>query len=342
MTGNLTFTESDILFFPYLCGYESQITGRLSPWCGVFNDAELLNYQYSQDLSYFYGVGPGSDGAATKVFLPYLDELMSLLMEGPGQQGTGPNGKFTVPNLIMSFLNDNQLAQLTSILGIFGRDKLPIDGYPGAHPYDISHFITMRGTVAFEVLNCSPSAPKPSSTASFSSSTTGLPVSKTSTVSGPASTGSSKPTTHVGTSTGRSTGTTSATGHSVTTTHSSTARVPTTIQTITVTASASECAATYTTSATKTHKYKRATPTNEVYIRILLNDAVYPVTHCQSGPGNSCLLSDYASFVHAQNEAAGDFVKYCNVTAAGHEASVPNGASFYTNLGLDYLTFVKP
>jgi len=325
VTGNLTFDESDILFFPYLCGYESQIQGRLSPWCAVFNDTELLNYQYSQDLAYYYGTGPGSDGAATKLFLPYMDELMTLLLEGPGQQGTGTNGTFTLPNLLMSFLNDNQLAQMTSILGIFPDEKLPIDHFPGAHLYDVSHWITMRGTVAFEVLNCSPSAPKPTTTASFSSSTTGSLI--------PTSTGSASDsiTTSPPTSTGLA-NSTSVGGSSTTVV----------IRTVTVTDSDCDAPTSTPSSAWASHKFKRTTPTNEVYIRIILNDAVYPVLDCQSGPGNSCPLSDYAAFIHAQNEAAGDFVNYCNVTAAGHETSVPNGASFFTNLGLDYLTFVRP
>ena len=123
VTGNLTFSETDILFLPYLCAYESQITGGLSPWCGVFTDDELKSYEYSQDLSYFYGDEPGSSGPAQKVFLPFLDRLMSLLMEGPGQQGKGLNcSTFTVPNLIMSFLNDGQISELTAAMGIFDAE----------------------------------------------------------------------------------------------------------------------------------------------------------------------------------------------------------------------------
>lgn len=384
VTGNLTFTENDLTFFPYLCGYESQITGRLSPWCGVFNDTELLNYQYSQDLAYYYGVGPGSSGAASKTFLPYLDELMSLLLEGPGQQGVGPNGNYTVPDLIMSFLNDNQIAMMTSVMGLFDDEKLPIDHYPGAHPYDVSHFITMRGTVAFEVLNCAASAPLASSSASFSSSTTGsLAPTSTATTSGSASGSSSSvsasttglsnstltastlvPKTTSSNASGKPTSSGSYSGHpsgtqtysnpggkptpsghpsgpeSYSTSHPTSAASPTIITiTQTHTVPGSDCAAP---TPTKAHKLKRSTPANELYIRIILNDAVYPVLDCQSGPGNSCLLTDYAAFIHEQNEAAGNFVEFCNVTAAGSESAVVNGASFYKDLTLDYLTFVKP
>lgn len=55
--GNLNFTDSDVSIFPYLCGFETQITGRESPWCNIFNEDELRKYEYAQDLRYYYGSG---------------------------------------------------------------------------------------------------------------------------------------------------------------------------------------------------------------------------------------------------------------------------------------------
>lgn len=55
--GNLTFTNSDVTNFPYLCGFETQITGHRSPWCNIFTDDELRKYEYAQDLRYYYGSG---------------------------------------------------------------------------------------------------------------------------------------------------------------------------------------------------------------------------------------------------------------------------------------------
>jgi hypothetical protein len=122
LSGNLTFEETEVLFFPYMCAYESQITGQLSPWCGVFTENELRKYAYSQDLSYFYSVGPGSIGPAKVLFLPFLESLISLLEKGPGQIGIGRDGtNFEVPNLIMAFLNDNQIAEMTAAMGILTR-----------------------------------------------------------------------------------------------------------------------------------------------------------------------------------------------------------------------------
>ena len=345
ITGNLTFSESDILFFPYLCAYESQILGRLSPWCSVFTDNEVKSYQYSQDLSYFYGDGPGSSGPAQKVFLPFLDGLMSLFMEGPGQQGKGLNGStFTVPDLIMSFLNDGQIAQMTAAMGIFDREgNLPIDHIPNNYLYNVAHFITMRGTVAFEVLNCDTSAPFRFSTASIrptpthcskctsTTSTTKAKHSKSRSSSldlgSLVSPGVISGTTTVGASHRFHTDPTPSSQHGV-----STMTIPTAV---------SDCPAVLTTYPTKHHSERSLTPSKKTYIRILFNDVVYPVANCQNGPGYSCLLSQYAAFIHEKNTAAGEFKDYCNVTNTNAATKI-NGAGFFTDLTLDYLTFLKP
>lgn len=58
--GNFNFTDSDVTNFRYLCGFETQITGRRSPWCNIFTDDELSKYEYAQDLRYYYGSGESS------------------------------------------------------------------------------------------------------------------------------------------------------------------------------------------------------------------------------------------------------------------------------------------
>jgi hypothetical protein len=243
VSGNLTFDETDIMFFPYLCGYESQLTGNLSPWCSVFTQDELRNYAYSQDLSYYYSVGPGASGPAPKLFLPFLQSLTTLLSKGPGQIGIAADGgSFTVPKLIMAFLNDNQIAEMTAAMGMFDNEaSLPDDHIPENHLYNVSHFITMRGTVAFEVLNCEVN------------------------------------------------------------------------------------------SGGKT--------SDELYLRILFNDAVYPIPRCQNGPGKSCLLSDYILMLETKSKEVGSWLDYCNVTETKEPVA---GASFFNDLSLDFLTMVSP
>jgi hypothetical protein len=78
------------------------------------------------------------------------------LSKGPGQTGTAADGgSFTVPNLIMAFLNDSQIAEMTAAMGISDHEEALPDTHVVANRlYNVAHFITMRGTVAFEVLNC--------------------------------------------------------------------------------------------------------------------------------------------------------------------------------------------
>jgi hypothetical protein len=112
ISGTLNFTSADVSLFPYLCGFESQITGTLSPWCGVFSDAELKQYEYAQDLRYYFGVGPGVD-LPSKMMLPFLNSLVGLLAQGPGINGTFANGtSYVLPDIITAFLNDGQITEL--------------------------------------------------------------------------------------------------------------------------------------------------------------------------------------------------------------------------------------
>ncbi|KAH8594811.1 histidine phosphatase superfamily [Bisporella sp. PMI_857] len=259
ITGNLTLTTSDVSIFPYLCGYESQITGRLSPFCSTFTDSELEQYQYRQDLRYYYGVGPGTD-LPSKMMLPFLNSLVALLAKGPGAEGIAKNGSaFDVPSIITAFLNDGQLTELTAATGVFDNEKpLSADKILRSRKYISSHFVSMRGTVAFERLNCI--------------------VKKGAAVTRPAVLPQSTSTTSQG---------------------------------------------------------------NQTFIRITLNDAVYPVPSCKDGPGKSCLLDSYVKLVGEKLKSAGDLISRCNVTTAGSPTTL-KGASFFTDLTGDWIDSVKP
>ena len=52
------------------------------------------------------------------------------------------------------------------------------------------------------------------------------------------------------------------------------------------------------------------------FMHIKLNDAIYPISNCKSGPGQSCPLASYQALVAKKPKAAGDFEKSCNVTAS--------------------------
>lgn len=270
VTGNLTFTASDIAQIPYLCGFESQITGRVSPWCNVFSDEELQHYQYSNDLRYYYGVGPGTVLPAT-MMLPYLNAVASLLQKGPRAiNGTAADGSdFSPPRLMVSFLNDGQLNELITASGVHDSQvELSDTEMDPNRLYIGNRFTTMRGTIGFERLNC---AVNPRS----GNSSDLLPQSQR--------TCSSK---------------------------------------------------------TKAPSFPTST-TNHTFLRVLLNDVVYPVPGCQNGPGYSCLLDDYVDLVGDKYNSSGNWAQNCGVTAAG-APEVVAGASFYTDLDGDFLQVISP
>lgn len=49
------------------------------------------------------------------------------------------------------------------------------------------------------------------------------------------------------------------------------------------------------------------------YVRYIVNDAVYPIQSCQSGPGFSCELSEFESYINKRLEGK-DYKTQCNVT----------------------------
>ncbi|KAI1463672.1 phosphoglycerate mutase-like protein [Daldinia caldariorum] len=239
--GNLSLTAGDIAQIPYLCGFESHITGRLSPWCDIFTDEELKQYEYSNDLRYYYGIGPGTD-LPKKMMTPFLNTLVGIL-QNETSTGVGINGStFNIPKLLVSFLNDGQLTELVTASGVFDEQPaLSATEKDDSRLWVGSRYVTMRGTIAFERLNCvKRSCRKPRDCPS-----SGL---------------------------------------------------------------------------------------SETYVRIRLNDAVYPIPSCRNGPGSSCQLSDYARYVAEKYAAEGDWITNCNVTVTKDTPTTVKGASFFTDL----------
>lgn len=201
------------------------------------------------------------------MMMPYLNALVSLLQQGPGINGTAANGSsFKLPDLLVSFLNDGQLVELISATGVFDNQPELSGTEITDSLFIASHFVTMRGTIAFERLNCQ--------------------------VDG----GSSNTTSNNGT----------ALSHSL-----------------------------------QRRGVNSTSSTNATYVRIKLNDAVYTLPSCKDGPGQSCLLSDYADYISEKYASEGNWIENCNVTTAGAPMTVA-GASFYTDLTSPWLQELPP
>ncbi|KAF8985820.1 histidine phosphatase superfamily [Cyathus striatus] len=142
--GNLTLMEGDVSLFPYHCGFEMQIVGKPSPWCGVFTEDEILEYEYRQDLRYWYGTG--SNSPTKNVMLPIVHSIANILSS---------KNLMTPSLLVMAFTHDNQINELASSSGIFDTQALlATDQMVEGRRYVSSWITPMRGTILWERLSC--------------------------------------------------------------------------------------------------------------------------------------------------------------------------------------------
>jgi acid phosphatase len=119
--GSFNLTEGDISSIPYLCGFETQITGTRSPFCDVLTEEEILGYEYAQDIRYWYGTGLGSDIEKYQM-LPIVEGLVQRFVDGPNVVYKLRNSTFVPPKVIANFANDGQINQIIAALGVFRTD----------------------------------------------------------------------------------------------------------------------------------------------------------------------------------------------------------------------------
>lgn len=238
--GDFNFTQQEVTIIPYLCGFETQITGKRSPFCDIFTENEILQYEYAQDLRYWYGAGLGTDIEKLQM-LPALDMLVRRFIDGPNATYHLSDSTFQAPNVMASFSNDGQITQIIAASGVFDNEPpLPGNRILRDRKFRASRLTPMRGTIAFERLVCSaPTSP-------------------------------------------------------------------------------------------------RSTP----YIRVVLNDVVYPVANCNSGPGASCPLAQYQKIIKSKLAKAGNFTSFCNTTNPAF-SSTPESTFFMDNT-LSFANTIRP
>ncbi len=86
--------------------------------------------------------------------------------------------------------------------------------------------------------------------------------------------------------------------------------------------------------------YATSNSTDAAFMRIRLNEVVYPVVNCTSGPGSSYPLSQYQSIIKNKMAAVGDFTKICNTTDSSFAARPT--ATFFKDNTLPFQRIVKP
>jgi acid phosphatase len=80
--GAVNFIASDVALMGYLCGFETEITGKTSPWCPVLTESEFKQHEHAQDIQYYYGAVPGAAKNGTFMLPPLEAVLDASRMDG--------------------------------------------------------------------------------------------------------------------------------------------------------------------------------------------------------------------------------------------------------------------
>ncbi|KAH8912155.1 3-phytase A [Coniochaeta sp. PMI_546] len=132
-------TDQEVVYLMDLCAFQtvaSEGGGAVSPFCGLFSEAEWLDYGYYQSVGKWYGYGPGNGlGAAQGV--GWVNELIARLTGLPvvdhtttnatldGDERTFPLGR----RLYADFSHDNDMMGVYAALGLYNGTKgLDVEG----------------------------------------------------------------------------------------------------------------------------------------------------------------------------------------------------------------------
>jgi len=180
---------TDVVAMQQLCGYETVIRGS-SDFCNVFNRQEFEQFEYSQDLYYFYMLGrqnkwtaalgvPWLQVAAAKLNetasrpvlhpLPAIPTPHAAMMEGfeptsttstlkLPKPTTGPNATLSQP-LHVWFTHREEIPVVIGALDLFhGHTKeesaMPLDRINPDRAWKTSEIMPFLGHVALERLEC--------------------------------------------------------------------------------------------------------------------------------------------------------------------------------------------
>lgn len=152
----------DVLALQSICGYESAITGKRSPICAVFSDAEWLSYEYAWDMKYAHMVGP-LNPLSNYLGFPWLlsqSKLFDEIDKNPDANHNETTGWPTDQRLFFSFTHREVPPFIATALGIFnsssheGYDEFPTTHVNHVRAWKMSDLIPFLGHVGMEKMTC--------------------------------------------------------------------------------------------------------------------------------------------------------------------------------------------
>ncbi|CCL99560.1 uncharacterized protein FIBRA_01578 [Fibroporia radiculosa] len=163
LTG-FTLTPDYVYAMQALCSYETVSLGY-SQFCGLFTEEEWRGFEYSIDLSFWYGQGPGNPNAAARG-VGYVQELLARLTKTPlttfdtTLNSTLDGNSITFPldqPIYADATHDVVIATIITALNFTSMaagGPLPWDHIPVDHTYHVQHFAAYASNLVGQVVSC--------------------------------------------------------------------------------------------------------------------------------------------------------------------------------------------
>ncbi|KAI0730884.1 phosphoglycerate mutase-like protein [Earliella scabrosa] len=149
------FTETDVYGMQQLCGYDNVIRNR-TDFCNVFTADEWLDFEYANDLMYFYSIGYGNP-IAPQLGMPWVRSALDIL-------SANDTSTFN-QSLYISFSHREEPPLVMTALNLFNNSAyypsldvnstMPTDRINHRRAWRTSEILPFLGHVGIERLECS-------------------------------------------------------------------------------------------------------------------------------------------------------------------------------------------
>ncbi|KAA1471726.1 phosphoglycerate mutase-like protein [Dentipellis sp. KUC8613] len=160
----VNLTTSDIIGMQQACAYETNALG-FSSFCDLFTEEEWKQFEYFNDLSFWYGDGPGNPTAAARG-IGWVQELVSRLTQTRITDFDSAVNKTIVTSPILFPLDqpiyvdathDNVLSTIVTALNFTSLTRngpLPTDHIPADQTWFSSRVAPFSSNLVGQVLSC--------------------------------------------------------------------------------------------------------------------------------------------------------------------------------------------
>ncbi|BGP16153.1 hypothetical protein JCM10213_006087 [Rhodosporidiobolus nylandii] len=156
---------ADTLNYMQLCGFETEYTGVLSNFCGLFTEKEWRGFEYYYDLDKYYGTGYGQPLGAIQG-VGWVNELLSRLTGDRSYHShdrtqvnhtldDDPSTFALTYSLYADFTHDNQMTAILAALRLKNGSALRSNGPPAeGRAWVTSETVLFSGRLVTEKLKC--------------------------------------------------------------------------------------------------------------------------------------------------------------------------------------------